>query len=188
MKFTRFSLLLGCFVVGSFAATAQLPSIYMKVMDPGQINGGSFSSTFTNWTEITAFNAGSTAQVSNGFPSIATPKCFTISMLQDKMAYYLKKEMFTQSPVTSIQVDFTRTDPANPSGAPLVYYRLLMENVFVTAIEEAAVVTSGADPVTMNVSFVPLRFRYTYWPLNANGSLSTTPVIFGWNVSTAQQW
>jgi type VI protein secretion system component Hcp len=157
----------------------------MKVMDPGQVNGGVTSpATFANWTEIAAFNAGSTAQSSvggGGGTGMASPKCFTISMQQDKMAYYLKKEMFIADALASIQVDFARFY----AGTPLVYYRVQMENVYVTAIEEASV---AGDPVTMNVSFVPEKFRYTYWPTNANGSLSTTPVIFGWNVSTMQQW
>ena len=183
MKFTRFSLLLLCFVASSFAGAAQ--SIYMKVSDPSQINGESTASAFPNWTEITAFNAGATFQPPGSFGGGATgpavPKCFTISMLQDKMAYYLKRKQFFGTTLASLQLDFTKSTQT----ASVIYYRVQMENVYITAVEEAA--STSNSGITINVSFVPEKFRYTYWPQNANGTLGT-PVIFGWNVTTNQTW
>ncbi len=184
MKFTRFSLLLLCFVASNFAGAAQT-SIYMKVLDPNQINGESTAALFPNWTGIIAFNAGATFQPPGSFGGGATgpavPKCFTISMPQDKMAYYLKRKQFFGTTLISLQMDFTKPS----AGNPVVYYRVQMENVYITAVEEA--VTSADGFVTVNVSFVPEKFRYTYWPQNANGTLGT-PVIFGWNVTTNMIW
>lgn len=184
MKFTRFSLLLLCFVASNFAGAAQT-SIYMKVLDPTQINGESTAALFPNWTGIIAFNAGATFQPPGSFGGGATgpavPKCFTISMPQDKMAYYLKRKQFFGTTLISLQMDFTKPS----AGNPVVYYRVQMENVYITAVEEA--VTSADGFVTVNVSFVPEKFRYTYWPQNANGTLGT-PVIFGWNVTTNMIW
>lgn len=184
MKFSRFSLLLLCLVASSFAVTAQ--SMFMKVMDPSQIPGESVAANYQNWTEISAFNAGSTSEPSGfggagGGAGPTIPKCFTISMRQDRMAYYLKREMFLGGTLVSIQMDFTRS---SGQGAEVLLYRVQMENVYVTAIEEA---TSGDGVVTMNVSFTPERFRYTYWPQSPTGSLGT-PVTFGWNVTTNQTW
>lgn len=174
MKPNRFSLLLIYLFAGALSASAQS---YMKVMDPNQINGESRNSAFINWTAISGFNGGSAVEGSD--PTVT--KCFTISMRQDKMAYYLKKEMYTGSSLTSVQLDFVK-DVGLPS--PATYYRLLMENVYVTAIEEAL---DDDGSIIMNVSFTPQRFRYTHWPQNPNGGLGT-PVTFGWDVSTQQQW
>lgn len=186
MKFIRFSLLFICLVAGTVAASAQ-SSIYMKITDPSQIPGESLASAFPGWTEIEAFNAGSTAQApvftggGGGGAALAVPKCFTISMIQDKMAYYLKKQMFIGSSLTTLDIYFTRSSGA---GAQVVYYKVQMENVFVTAIEEAG---TGGNPVSMNISFVPQRFRYTYYPQNSSGALGT-PVVFGWDNSANTQW
>lgn len=182
MKFTRFSFLLLCFVATSFAGAAQ-SNIYMRVLDPSQINGESVAAGFQNWTEITAFNAGAT-QPSNFTQGSgkADSKCFTISMSQDKMAYYLKRKLFLGSLLTSIQLDFTRTNSTNPA---FIYYRVQMENVYVTAIEEAQI--QGNPLITMNVSFLPAKFRYTYTPQNPNGTAGT-PTIFGWDVIMNAPW
>ena len=187
MKSIRFSLFLICLVAGSIAANAQT-GVFMKVTDPGQINGESVATLFPGWTEINEFNAGSSAQPpvfsggGGGGAYPAVPKCFTISMNQDKMAYYLKKQMFTGSSLVTLEINFTKT--SGGTGASLIYYKVQMENIYVTAIEEAG---SAGSPVTMNVSFVPQRFRYTYYPQLANGSLGT-PVVFGWDNATNTQW
>ena len=183
MKFTRFSFLLLCFVATSFAGAAQ-SNIYMRVLDPSQINGESVAAGFQNWTEITAFNAGAT-QPSNFTQGSgkADSKCFTISMSQDKMAYYLKRKLFLGATLTSIQLDFTR--PSNTSPTAFIYYMVQMENVYVTAIEEAQI--QGNPLITMNVSFLPARFRYTFFTQNSNGTTGPT-TIFGWDVTANAPW
>lgn len=183
MKLQRFFLSGLCLLL---AAGASAQRVYMKVMDPAHVEGESFNQQFPRWTEIIAFNAGSVSEITTtggGGQTIGRPetKCFTISMRQDKVAYYLKKEMYTGSNIASIQLDAVKT---TGSPEPQTYYRLLMENVFVSAIEEA---TEEDGTSTMNVSFVPRRFRYTYWPQLINGNLGT-PVIFGWDVATNQPW
>lgn len=169
-----------------FAAnTGKSQNIFMKVMDPAQIPGETFSQAFPNWSEVLAFNAGATAEISTGggnpIPSRPETKCFTFSMRQDKATYYFKKEMYTSSNIASIQFDMVRT---TNSPTPETYYRVFMENALVIAIEEAA----NEDGSTMvNISVVPRRFRYTYWPQNSNGTLGT-PVIFGWDNVINQAW
>ena len=184
MKFTQFSFLLLCFVASSFAGAAQ--NYYLKVMDPTQINGESLASGYLNWTEINAFNAGSTLPNVSFTQGTGRPdsKCFTISMYQDKMAYYLKRKLFLGATLTSIQLDFTR--PSNISPTAFIYYRVQMENVYVTAIEEATI--QGNPYVTMNVSFVPARFRYTYFSQNPSNGTTAATTIFGWDVTTNTPW
>ena len=184
MKFTRFSFLLLCFVASSFAGAAQ--NYYLKVMDPTQINGESLASGYLNWTEINAFNAGSTLPNVSFTQGTGRPdsKCFTISMYQDKMAYYLKRKLFLGATLTSIQLDFTR--PSNISPTAFIYYRVQMENVYVTAIEEATI--QGNPLITMNVSFLPARFRYTYFSQNPSNGTTAATTIFGWDVTTNTPW
>ena len=185
MKLNRYALLLGFLLAAAIPASAQ--RMMMKVMDPGQIPGESIVQGFANWTELTAFNAGSSTELPTwagpgGGAGMPTTKCFTISMRQDKMAYYLKKEMYTGSSLASIQIDVLKN---TGQGALETYYRILMENVFVTLVEEAA----GEDGSTvMNVSFMPERFRYTYYPQNPSNGTLGTPVIFGWNQRTNVIW
>ncbi len=178
MRMHRIVFLCLCLFAGN---TGHAQNMFMKIMDPTQVPGECIQQGFQNWTEVLAFNAGSTSEITStgggpGGPAPGRPvtKCFTISMRQDKAAYYLKKEMYNGSTITSIQFDFVKT---NGSGAPETYYRVLLDNVLVSAIEEAG---NEDGSSTMNVSFVPRKFRYTYWPQNSNGSLGT-PVIFGWD-------
>ncbi len=184
MKLNRLVLLVGLNLAIAIPSFAQ--NIVMKVMDPNQIPGESLYQGFANWTELTAFNGGSSTELPSwsgpgGGAGIPTTKCFTISMVQDKMAYYLKKEMYTGSALTSIEINMLLQ---SGQGAQQAYYKVLLENVFVTMIEEAA----GDDGrVYMNVSFMPERFRYTYYPQTSAGTLGT-PVIFGWNQRTNQPW
>ncbi|RYD93525.1 MAG: hypothetical protein EOP54_19030 [Sphingobacteriales bacterium] len=166
----------------AYAGKAQ--RTFMKVLDPNQINGESLQQGFQNWSEVTALNAGSTAELSatsNPTPARPETKCFTFSMRQDKTTYYFKKEMYIGSNLASIQFDVVKN---TGSQAFETYYRVFMENAYVTAIEEAV----SEDGATMvNISVVPRRFRYTYWPQNPNGSLGT-PVVFGWDNGTNQSW
>lgn len=181
MKLLRF-LFAGICILMASGTNAQ--RMYMKVMDPVHIEGESFVTQFSKWTELAAFNGGSEAEppaAFGGAPGELSTKCFTISMRQDKSGYYLKKKMYARSTLASIQIDVTKnTGSANPE----TFYRLLMENVYVTSIEEAV---DEDGSTTMNVSFVPRRFRYTYWPQLNNGTLGT-PVQFGWDNSTNKEW
>ena len=168
------------------ATSGQAQRMFMKVMDPAQIPGECFQQGFQQWSELTAFNGGSTTELitSGGNPSPTRPetKCFTFSMLQDKVGYWFKKEMYNGTNIASIQFDMVKM--TSGAGALQTYYRVYMENALVTAIEEAG---SEDGQTNMNISVVPRRFRYTYWPQNQDGSLGT-PVTFGWDVTTNTAW
>ena len=174
------------FVVFFTAISSASAQIVMKIMDPTQVNGESTLQGYANWTELSAFNGGSSSTVPvagpGGGAGPAVTKCFTVSMREDRTTYYLKKEMYTGSFLTSVQIDFLK-NTGQPNPQP--YYRLLMERVYVTFIEEAA--DDGSSMVTLNVSFTPERFRYTYWPQLPNGTLGT-PVVFGWDTTINQSW
>ena len=183
MKLKFLALLIGAI---AFALPVSAQNIFIKVVDNGsQVPGEAVTQGYANWSEVTGFNGGSTAEpLTSGPGGVSRPetKCFTVSMLQDKMAYALKRAMYMGKSLTSIQLDFTRMGAA---GSPAVYYRLYMEDVSVTLLEEAAVEDNRSQ---MNIAFVPTRFRYTYWQQLPNGTMTNTPVIFGWNTTSNQPW
>ncbi|RYF90177.1 MAG: hypothetical protein EOO03_04270 [Chitinophagaceae bacterium] len=183
MKLLRFVLPAMCMAL-SMNAISQ--NNFMKIMDPNQINGESRTTGFINWTEIMAFNGGSGFEIIMGgggsAPGKAETKCFTVSLIQDKTTYWLKKEMYTGSSMTSVQFDFTKV---TNQATKQTYYRLYMEDVMVSNIEEA--VDEGGQSI-INVSFVPAKFRYSYWAQLPNGSLEPTPVVFGWDVMANKIW
>jgi type VI secretion system Hcp family effector len=180
------SFLLGlCFSLCALTSSAQGP-IYMQVTGSGAPQGEVTQTGFIGWTEINDFNAGATLEVSlvgggGGGAGIPATKCFTISMLQDKASYYLKRQLYTGIPLTRVELVFQQT---NGGGTLSTYYKVLMENVYVTAIEEAG---NQDGRSLMNVSFTPSRFKYTYTPLSAGGNPGT-PVVFGWDVAQNVQW
>jgi type VI protein secretion system component Hcp len=184
MKLVRCFLFVLCIFAGAMHSSAQ-SQIYMRLND-GSVVGESTAQGFAGWTYINAFNAGSTSEVligagGGGGMSPAVTKCFTVSMIQDKAAYFLKSKMYTGSPLTHVQFDFTKS---GGNGTVITYYRVLLEDVYVSAIEEA---TTEGSIVTMNVSFTPQKFRYTYWPQNSAGTVGT-PVIFGWDLNVNKSW
>ncbi len=158
--------------------------IFMR-LEGGGVQGESTVTNYVGWTEVNSFNGGSTAAVSTGGggggAAPAVTKCFTVSILQDKASYHLKRKMYLGSPLINVQLDFLRQ---NGAGGAIVYYRLFMENVYVTAIEEAVTDDAG---ILMNISFTPQRFRYSYFFQNPNGS-PAPPSIFGWDTFQNTTW
>lgn len=182
MKPVRSFLLCLCITLGAFTSPAQ--EMYMQVTDPGAPLGESSRQSHAGWSDIFAYNAGSTSAVTlgggaGGSVGMAATKCFTVSVYQDRMAYYLKRKMYTGSNIQRVTLDFIRP---NGTSTGFMHYKVVMENVYVTAIEEANLV----ETITMNISFTPSRFRYTYYP--QTGGPGSTPVVFGWDVAQNIAW
>ena len=178
-----FIVLINCFV----PASAQT-DMYMKVMDPAQINGESTNSLFPNWINIYGYNAGSTTPVSigggaggSGATGNTSTNVFTFAMCVDKSLYELKRQMYLGSPLQTVQIDFVRYN----NTAASVYYRLQFENAFISKIEEAGTTADGRP--LCNISLTPVKFRYTYWAPSTGGPAAAT-VVFGWDVAANVAW
>ncbi|HSN59561.1 MAG TPA: type VI secretion system tube protein Hcp, partial [Ferruginibacter sp.] len=118
--------LLNCFV----PVSAQT-DMFMKVMDPGQINGESTFTQYLNWINIYGYNAGASNTVSfggAGGAGRANTNEFTFSMCVDKSLNYLNRQMSIGSPLQTVQIDFLRAGPTTST----VYYRLEFVDAFVT--------------------------------------------------------
>ena len=90
--------------------------------------------------------------------------------------------MYTGSEIPSVVVDFETPDG---TGTAVIYYKIEMANAFVTSVTEAGNDADGRP--LCNITLTPRKFRYTYKPFNANGSLGT-PVVFGWDRVTQTNW
>lgn len=167
--------ILACNITG----VAQLPTIFMQINDPGQINGESLSSTHTNWIDVQSFQGGAGAAVSitSGGISAGRPTTsdFTFLLCVDKATAHLKTQMYLGSEIPSVVVDFERVDGASNV---VTYYKIELANAYVTSVSEAGTNSDGKPLVSLSLAF--RKFKYTYRPLTANGSLGT-PIVFGWD-------
>lgn len=178
---------LKCYIVSivlffAAAAPATAQDLFMKIQEPGAPPGESVAAAFPGWSEITDLNAGASAELPVGWNGggAVTTKCFTISMALDRVGYYLKRKMYQRVLIRNMQIDITKQ-----TGQGLqTYYSIALEDVYVTLVEEGV---NEEGRTTLNVSFVPEKFRYTYYPQNSNGSLGT-PVVFGWNQRMNVAW
>ncbi|MFZ4771533.1 MAG: Hcp family type VI secretion system effector [Ferruginibacter sp.] len=173
--------ILACNITG----VVQAPTIFMQISDPGIISGESLNSSHTNWIDIKAFQGGACAAVtiSGAGTQIGQPTTndFTFTTLVNKTTAHFKNQMYTGSDIPTVFVDFTIFD----GSTDLVYYKIEMANAFVTSVTEAGTDADGKP--LCNITLTPRKFRYTYKPIMANGSLGT-PVIFGWDRVTLTNW
>lgn len=161
--------------------------IFMQISDPSIIPGESLSTSHPNWIDIQAFQGGGCATVTfspgpgGTQPNDATTGDFTFTTLVNKTTAHFKTQMYTRSDIGSLVVEFER----NISNSLLVYYKIQMENAYVTSVTEAG---NNADGRPLcNITLSPRRFRYTYYPTGNNGP-SPTNFVFGWDRTTTTIW
>ena len=169
----------------NFTGLAQ-QNIFMQITDPSIISGESLSASHPNWIDIQAFQAGGCATVTftggpgGTQPSNPTTNDFTFTTFVNKTTAHFKTQMNTGSVIATVVVDFEIN-----SGSLLIFYKIQMENAYVTSVTEAGTDADGRP--LCNITLSPSKFRYTYRPINANGSLGTA-VIFGWDRLTNTAW
>lgn len=179
-----FTFLLIFILAFNFTGLAQT-GIFMQIT--GAL-GESQSQFHRDWIDIEAFQAGGCATVTftggpgGPQPSNATTNDFTFTTNVEKTTTFFKSKMYTGTSITSVLVDFERLTGGNTS---LIYYKIQMENAFVTSVTEAGTNADG-KPVC-NITLSPSKFKYTYRPININGTLGTA-IIFGWDRLTNTTW
>ena len=163
--------LLSAFAIPSFA---QL-KVFVK---PAGIPGESADPTHPSWIDALASTGGECTVVNftsgAGQPAV---KDFAFTFYYDRSTNPLRSALFTGVPISTITVDYIEYPGA------LIKYKILMEDVYVTAIDNGW--SSGDSRAIVNISFKPSRFRYTYYATAGNLG---TGVVFGWNVVTGAPW
>lgn len=167
------------FSISGLVATAQ-SNIFIKMTDNtgAPINGESTSSTHRNEIEASSFGQENTGCVVNGSTTSAscggTVGRFIFNMKVNLSLTAINKSLFLAKPLESVEVFFLK-----PTGAsqPQVYYKVKLENVFVTHVTNAI---EGDDVGSVQVALDAAKITWTYIPQRPDGSMGT-PVVFGWD-------
>ena len=155
----------------SFAAM----DMFLKI---NLIPGESVDATHKEWIDVLAFTDGATAKiVPNSSPTVFTNE-FSFTIYIDKSLNPLRRVLFVGTHITNIQFDMRK------AGNSQLYEQVYMENVVVTSITGG--LDGASDRGTINVSFCPAKFRYTYYITAPNGTQTTN--LFGWDVQGNITW
>lgn len=162
------------FSLNSFSAI----DMYLKLNDGTQLMAGeSRDSKHVGWIDVLAYTDGANNKIVNGQTSKALANEFSCTIYLDKALNQLRKALFIGSHFSNVQFEFVI--------AGQLYEQIYMEAVVVTSITGG--LNGGQDRGTINISFCPARFRYTYYYYNAGGGV-TGNNIFGWDVQQNTAW
>ena len=107
----------------------------------------------------------------------ATFEDFTFTKWIDKSTPKLMEACATGVVIPSAELVVRKP---SGDGFGLEYIRILLLNVIVGSVSSGG--SSGEDRATEVISVRFSAFRFTYTPVNPDGSIGT-PVVFGWNIS-----
>lgn len=149
---------------------------------PDGINGESKDKSHINWIDATAYSGGGSNPVNIGSPGSGagagktTTTDFTFSICLDASVNPLRAAMYSGKRIQNVNIEFsTATDKE------IVYYKILLQNVMVTSISEGGTTSQSRNSV--NVSFAPEEFAYTYYTIDQTGKPGQ-PIVFKWNAVT----
>ena len=161
------------FSLNSFSAI----DMYLKVSG---ISGGSTNAQHKDWIDVLQYVDGAKSTVVNGQPSKVSANEFSCVIYTDKALNQLRNALFTGKHLTNVQFEFLIP---GVNGSQL-YQQIYMESVVITSITGG--LSGGEDRGTINISFCPAKFRYTYYHYDAQGVQSSN--IFGWNIAENLVW
>lgn len=149
----------------------------MKAMDgTTKLNGGSALAGHADEIELLSNSQGTvrcaTCNTSNVFE-------YNIMIRVSAATVSFKKLLLTGKKLTTIDVVYLKQ-----GGAPFTYYKLRMENVTVTSVQESA--TSPDVPV-FAVALRPDRIAWQYLAQNQDGSVGAK-TSYGWDVTNNVAW
>jgi type VI protein secretion system component Hcp len=163
-------------IITTANAFAQSTVVVMKAMDGAtKLNGGSTVAGHSNEIDILSDSQGESRCDGCGVPSLAD---FNVMITLSAATIALKKKTLNGTPLASIDVAFIKQ-----GTTPFLYYRIHMENVFVTSVQESA---SSEAPI-FAVSFAPARIAWQHVKQNSDGSQGTR-TTYGWDVALNAAW
>lgn len=143
----------------SISFTSAQQKIFIK---PDNIDGESTDAAHLDWIEAKAFSAQAIFK-GTGTPPVTTSP-FKFSMCVDKSANPLYVALYQHTAIPKVKADFVI-----PGTIPYTYYKIEMDNVFITEISEGG--TTADDRLLLNISFTPQKVTYSYYEQKANGSV-----------------
>jgi type VI protein secretion system component Hcp len=148
----------------------------MKAMDGAtKLNGGSIVAGHSGEIDILSDSQG---EIRCDGCGKATLTDFSAMIKLSAATIALKKKTLNGTFLTSIDVAFIKAGPT-----PFTYYKIHMENVATTSVQESA---SSEEPI-FAVSFAPARIAWQHVKQNSDGSQGTR-TTYGWDVAINAAW
>ena len=150
--------------------------VVMKAMNgTTKVLGGSAVVGHAGEIDILSNSQGESRCFGCGVPSVAD---FNVMIKLSAATVTLKKLLLNGTPLTSIDVTYIKSGPT-----PFTYYKIRMENVTVTSVQESA---SSEEPI-FSASFTPARIAWAQIKQDPDGSAGTK-TTYGWDVLGNVAW
>ena len=158
-------------------------NIYARFLDgTGVWAGESTAPGRTNWTTLSSVSFGVETPITfgTGGTGRAVFDKVVLTKLVDRLTPQLMSALTSGTAVDAgganadVTIEFTKPGAA---GA-VTFFRLEIKRAFIAKTTSAAAASDGS--VSEIVTLVGGAFRYTYWPMLANGNLGT-PVVKAWS-------
>lgn len=175
------TILLGSTTSESFAAI----DIYMRVKDANGtvILGESIAANYTNWTELRGYGSSISLPVNiAGTVGIGRSTFDTLQFQVplSSISLPLSKILTNGSRLSEVDIYFVKAGGTNPSGCQCAFYKIHMEDVFITNISESA----DDENVNQQISIKPIKIAWAYYKQNTSGTLPGSPTNqHGWDYS-----
>jgi type VI protein secretion system component Hcp len=157
-------------------AFAQSTIVVMKAMNGATlINGGSTVAGHINEIDVLSNSQGESHCVGCNESAVSE---FNVMTVFSVATVTLKKLLLNGTQLTSLDVTYIKKGTTN-----FTYYKIHMENVTVTAIQESA---SSESPI-FSFSFAPSKIAWQHIVQRSDGAagLKTT---YGWDVANNVEW
>ncbi len=159
-------------------------TIYMKIMktNTAQINGESTVRGYENDVVINAESQSSTLPFSvgtgGGVGKISIGD-FSFQTNLSSVSIPLMTIMFQGMHLYSVDLYYVNT------GCNCAFYKVHMENVYITTIAEA----TGDESISQQITLSPLQIAWAYYKQTNTGVIPSIPTNqFAWNRSTNSTW
>ena len=152
---------------------------------PGQVQGESTITGFENQIEATAYSnaiAGCQSTVSGSGGGACKTSIGSLAFTMKINRSVIPLKYFATNGLTLPSVDISFR--SNNADGKYVYYRIRLENVLVSAIEEGG--TTSELP-TISVELTPGRIAWAYYQQKSGGSPTLT-ASHGWSIADHTPW
>lgn len=179
MKKLLFSAFTFLALICSNMAFSQGINTYMKVTAPGyDFDGGITTIGSVKQIELLSFSDGITGCGTGGVISSKCKPSFSdfSFMIYLSLAVTDFKSAFIQGKIlTSVDVTMVKS-----GGTPLTFYKLHMENVAVTSIQEGGAQGGGIPTLSLSMSYGKIAWQVTTQDATGNAGPASS---FGWDVA-----
>ena len=157
-------------------AFAQSTVVVMKAMDGATlVNGGSIVPGHINEVDILSNSQGESRCVGCNVSSVSD---FSVMTVLSAATVTFKKLLLKGTQLTSIDITFIKQGTTK-----FTYYRIHMENVTVTSVQESA---SSEFPM-FSLSFAPSKIAWQQVVQRSDGTAGVK-TTYGWDVTNNVEW